>query len=310
MRTRLDRRTFLTAAAAAGLATGWGPVAQAARDRQKGGIRLDLLADGVQLAQGAGGNVLVVAGPEGSLLVDGGSPGQSRALLQLVASDRSPVRTLINTHWHPDHTGSNEALGKAGATIIAHENTRLWMQRPIHVAWQDHSYPAMPPKALPMKTFYTEESLAFGGQELRLGHLGQAHTDGDIYVHLPKSNVLVAGDTVAVGSYPVSDWATGGWIRGLLESNKLLLKLCDGQTRIVPGTGPVVAKAHLQKQHDMLEVLTERIWQLMRKGMSDLDIVEAKPTTEYDADWGDSRQFVLNAYQGIWNHVREMRGIV
>jgi len=108
----------------------------------------------------------------------------------------------------------------------------------------------------------------------------------------------------------VVDWSTGGWNRGLFEATNTLLKLCDDQTRIVPGTGPVVGKAHLQKQHDMLEVLTERVWQLMRKGMSDLDIVAARPTTEYDAQWGDPRQFLLNTYASVWNHVREMKGIV
>ena len=143
-----------------------------------------------------------------------------------------------------------------------------------------------------------------------LGTLGQAHTDGDIYVHLADANVLVVGDAVSVGSYPVVDWSTGGWNRGLFDATNTLLKLCDDQTRIVPGTGPVVGKAHLQKQHDMLDVLTERVWQLMRKGMSDLDIVAARPTAEYDAQWGDPRQFLLNSYASIWNHVREMKGIV
>jgi cyclase len=304
----LNRRNFLTTAA--GLAAASQLPIGLARAGGNPTQRLESLGNGVQLAQGAGTNVLVVSGADGALMIDGGSPAQSRALLRLVASGVGPVRALINTHWHPDHTGCNEALGKAGATLIAHENTRLWMQRPIHVAWQDQDYPAMPVKALPTKTFYTVESMAVGDKEVRLGTLGQAHTDGDIYVYLPDANVLAVGDVVSVGSYPVVDWSTGGWNRGLFEATNTLLKLCDEQTRIVPGTGPVVGKAHLQKQHDMLEVLTERVWQLMRKGMSDLDVVAAKPTAEYDAEWGDPRQFLLNTYASVWNHVREMRGIV
>jgi cyclase len=304
MQTGLDRRRFLVAAA--GLTAAW----QLPAAGEKGDIRLQPLANGVQLVHGAGTNVVVVSGADGTLMIDGGAPAQSRSLLRLVAAGVGPVRTLVNTHWHTDHTGSNEALGKSGATIIAHENTRLWMQRPIHVAWQDQNYPAMPARALPTKTFYTVESLSVGDHDARLGTLGQAHTDGDIYVHLRDANVLVVGDAVSVGSYPVVDWSTGGWNRGLFEATNTLLKLCDGQTKIVPGSGPVVGKAHLQKQHDMLDVLTERVWQLMRKGMSDLDIVAAKPTAEYDAEWGDPRQFLLNTYASVWNHVREMKGIV
>jgi glyoxylase-like metal-dependent hydrolase (beta-lactamase superfamily II) len=307
MQTGLNRRTFLTTA------VGFAAACQLPGSAAAGtntAIRLESLGNGVFLAQGAGTNVLVVSGADGALMMDGGSPVQSRALLRVVAAQVGPVRTLVNTHWHPDHTGCNEALGKAGATLIAHENTRLWMQRPIHVAWQNQNYPAMPAKALPTKTFYTVESMSVGDHAVRLGTMGQAHTDGDIYVHLPDSNVLAVGDVVSVGSYPVVDWSTGGWNRGLFEATNTLLKLCDDQTRIVPGTGPVVGKAHLQKQHDMLEVLTERVWQLMRKGMSDLDIVAAKPTAEYDPEWGDPRQFLLNTYASVWNHVREMRGIV
>ena len=309
MRLVTDRRLFLKGALGAAACSSW-TLGGSALAASAGAMASQQIAPNVFLITGAGGNVVCLDGPDGVVLVDGGSAEYSRALLRQVQAGKRPVKALFNTHWHWEHTGSNETLGKAGVRIIAHENTRLWMQRPIIVPWQNRSYPPVPAKALPNSTFYTSAALAFGAHDIQYGYLGQAHTDGDLYVHLPKSNVLIAGDVVSVGSYPVLDYATGGWIGGVLEATKLLLKLSDEKTLIVPGTGPVVTRAHLQAESDMLEVLKERIWQLMRKGMSDTDIVAAKPTAEYDDKWGDPTPFLLSAYKGLWGHVREQRGVV
>jgi cyclase len=268
------------------------------------------LAPDVELLGGYGGNVVVVRTSQGPVMIDGGLGERARPLLQHVRGKGPAVQTLFNTHWHWDHTGSNRLLGASGTPIIAHENTKLWMQRPIHVEWEGRDYPALPRESWPTQTFYTGTALKVGQHDFVCGHLGQAHTDGDIYVYLPQSNVLVAGDVMSVGSYPVLDWSTGGWIRGMFEATEILLKRVDDNTRIVPGSGPVVMKAQLKAQRDMFEVLTERIWQLMRKGLSDLDIVASQPTKEYDPAWGNPQQFLLSAYKGIWGHVREMRGIV
>lgn len=310
MRQGPDRREFLgLALAAAGCSSlGWssralsGPAVTALQQR--------MLASQVTLISGAGGNVVSLSGADGVIMVDGGNAAGSAALLSLVRAGGRKVQALINTHWHWDHTGSNETLGKAGTRIIAHENTRLWMQRPIIIPWENRTYPAVPKQALPTSTFYTQDALSFGSHDIRYGYLAQAHTDGDLYVHLPNSNVLIVGDVVTSGAYPTSDYVTGGWIGGTLDATKELLKLTDANTLIVPGRGPVVDRAHLQAESDMLEVLKERLWQLMRKGYSDLDIVAAQPTPEYDARWGDPRQFLLNTYKGLWGHVRELRGVV
>jgi len=310
MRQGPDRRQFLgLALAAAGCSSvGWssralsGPAVTALQQR--------VLASQVTLISGAGGNVVSLSGADGVIMVDGGNAAGSAALLSLVRAGGRKVQALINTHWHWDHTGSNETLGKAGTRIIAHENTRLWMQRPIIIPWENRTYPAVPKQALPTSTFYTQDALSFGSHDIRYGYLAQAHTDGDLYVHLPNSNVLIVGDVVTTGAYPTSDYVTGGWIGGTLDATKELLKLTDANTLIVPGRGPVVDRAHLQAESDMLEVLKERLWQLMRKGYSDLDIVAAQPTPEYDARWGDPRQFLLNTYKGLWGHVRELRGVV
>ena len=304
-----DRRGFLIGALGAAAGAGWA-VSGPAWSAPSPVLASKEIAPGVWLHTGAGSNVVSLSGPDGVVMIDGGLAANAGALLRQVQAGKRPVKALFNTHWHWDHTGSNEALGKSGVRIIAHENTKLWMQRPIIVPWEHREYPAVPPKAVPTSTFYTTEKMQFGPHDLAYGHLGQAHTDGDLYVHLPKSNVLVVGDVLAVGSYPILDYATGGWIGGLLDATKLLLKLADDKTLIVPGSGPVVGKAQLQAECDMLEVLKERVWQLMRKGMSDRDVVAAKPTAEYDAARGDPVLFLMNCYKGLWGHVRELRGVV
>ena len=306
----IDRREFLArgaGCAAVGVALTL-PSGLSARESQV--WTAQNLAQGIDLLNAGSTNVLQVQTAEGPVLIDGGPAQDAKALLRQVERQGQPVRTLFNTHWHLDHTGANDLLGRSGATIIAHEYTRLWMRRPIDVRWERKRYPARQAAALPTRTFHTTGEWTIGGRRIVCGSLGQAHTDGDMYVQLPDDNLIAVGDAVTVGRYPVSDWSTGGWIGGMLDASKLLLQRCDAATRIVPGSGPVVGRDHLQQQHDMLEVLRERIWQLMRKGMSDEDIVNIAPTQEYDSRWGDPERFLLNAYRGIWGHVREMRGIV
>jgi cyclase len=308
MSDSMDRRHFFTAA----LALAATPLTRAAyaKPTAKSVIELKSLAAGVDLVTGSGSNVVLVRAGKEVVMVDGGLAANAARLLQRVRAGGMGVTTMFNTHWHWDHTGSNEALGRSGVRIIAHENTKLWMQRPIDVKWEGRVYPPVASKALPTETFYTQDAMRLGSHEIRYGHLGQAHTDGDLYVHLLASNVLTVGDVVTVNQYPIMDWSTGGWVGGLLDATKTLLALSDDNTMIVPGSGPVVNKAHLKLQHDMLEVMKERVWQLMRKGMNDVDVVAAKPTAEYDAQWGDPTQFLLSAYKGLWGHVREQRGIV
>ena len=274
------------------------------------GLSSRALAPGISLVQGAGANILRLEQEGAVLLVDSGGAAHANAVLRQAQAGGCRVHTVINTHCHADHIGGNALLARAGARIIAHENTRLWMQRPVSIPWENRTVGPAPRQAWPTQTFYNTQQLHFGSQAVRCGWLGQAHTDGDLYVHLPQSNLLVVGGVVSQGRWPMPDWTVGGWIGGLVEAGRQLLTLCDDQTVIVAGQGEPVGRAHLQAQTDMLDLLKERIWQLMRKGMSDLDIVEARPTAEFDAQWGDPRLFLLNTYKGLWGHVRELRGIV
>jgi glyoxylase-like metal-dependent hydrolase (beta-lactamase superfamily II) len=270
------------------------------------------ITNSIAQVTGAGSNVVVFTSSDGVVMIDGGGMERSGDLLKAVAKHTKVPRpqTLFNTHWHWDHTGSNERLGKAGTKIIAHENTKLWLGADFFVDWENRAYKPRPKIAWPTETFYTDGKLSIGNEEIRYGHLPRAHTDGDLYVFFPAQNVLVTGDLVSVGQYPILDVTTGGWIGGLTDATKALLDLSDDQTRIIPGSGPVQTRAHLQAQHQMLSTMKDRLVGLMKKGMGTDDLLAAPPTAEFDAQWGDPKLFLTNAFKGLWGHVRELGGIV
>jgi len=304
------RREFLKLALGGVAGASLAPVAFA-RSRQEP-IVITPITDTISQVTGADTNVVIFAKGDQVLMIDGGVAERSRDLLKTIARHtkvRSP-QVVFNTHWHWDHTGSNERLGEAGARIIAHENTKLWLGAEFYVDWQEREYTPRPKIAWPTETFYTDGSLTFAGEEVRYGHLPRAHTDGDLYVFFPAQNVLVAGDLVAVDRYPVLDVATGGWLGGMVDANKALLELTNDDTKIVPGTGPLQTRAHLQEQLEMLSTMKDRLVGLMKKGMGTDDLLAAPPTEEFDAKWGDPKQFLVNAYRGLWGHVRELGGIV
>jgi glyoxylase-like metal-dependent hydrolase (beta-lactamase superfamily II) len=272
------------------------------------------------LITGAGNNVLLLNTPDGALLVDGGTAERSADLLKVVAeqTEGKPVQVLFNTHWHLESTGSNDTLGKAGAKIIAHENTRLWMTTEFHVQWQNRTYKPRAKQALPNETFYTIGKMTFGKHEIQYGHLGQAHTDGDIYLLFPQANILVTGDIFTVGKYPILDWSTGGWIgaRGLppegravfvgRRADELLVSLANERTKVIPASGPVQTQADLKELATMMDTVRIRFYDYIGKGMTPAEMFRAAPTKEFDAKWGDPTQFIANVYPGLWNHVREL----
>jgi cyclase len=270
-------------------------------------LKADKLSDTISLISGAGCNVLVVIGPDGVLMVDGGTKDRSAELLKLVGK---PVKFLFNTHWHPEVTGSNEALGKSGAKIIASEYTKEWMSTQVDWGWQKKTFEPAPAVALPNQTFYTASKMTFGKEQVNYALMPFAHTDGDIYVHLPGANILMAGDVVSAGAYPVLDYTTGGWITGMINAQKTLLGLAKDDTKIVPGIGPVQSKAEVQALNDMLTTVRDRIVKSVKQGKTPKEIAAEKPTQEFDAKWGDPELFVLNCYRGLWAHVRELGGIV
>lgn len=315
MLTSSNRRVFLRglAGGAAGLALSGRAPAQTGIAAGKAPLEVTQLTENFLLISGAPGNVVAVLGPDSVLLVNGGSAERSGELLKIVAehSGNKPVRALFNTCWHPEHTGSNESLGKAGAKIIAHENTKLWLGAEFDVRWQHRTYEPHAAEALPNHTFYSGvQKMTFGAEQIEYGYMRQAHTDGDIYVYFPGPNILAAGDVISVGRYPIVDWSTGGWLGGMIEGQRILLNVTNAATRIIPGSGPTLSGADLDAENDMLVTLKDRFVKLIKQGMTPSQMVAAAPTKDFDAQWGSPDLFIQLAYRGMWGHVRELGGIV
>lgn len=265
------------------------------------------LGEGLDLVQGFGGAVLVSRGSDGVALIDGGSMERSADLLALVRDRTGATPALLfNTHCHRDQVGSNPALGKAGARIVAHENTKLWLGTEIISKWEGKVHAPLPTEALPNSTFYYDEQVLQFNEELRYGVLPQAHTDGDIYVFFPARNILMAGD-VASASYPVFDYSTNGWIGGMINGLNTLLGIIDDETRVITSSGAELRKAQLQEQVDMLYVMIDRIGTHYYAGGSFAEFLASAPSKDFDARWGDPTLFLATAYESAWGHVTEVR---
>ena len=268
------------------------------------------LSDSLHLFQGAGGNVVAADSAQGVLLVDSGLEEDAAALLSQIAAvcGGRRVELLLNTHWHWDHTGANAALGKAGAKIIAHQNTRLWLSTRVDSKWEHRIYPPRPARALPTQTFfYGAQKQSFGGQDIEYAIMPQAPTDGDIYVFFPSENVLVAGGVVTGGSYPLPDYCTGGWLGGMVDGLKTILAKSDAQTRIVSGLGATRTRADVQAQLDMCSAVLSMMGASYFKGHTWQEFLAARPTAAFDAQWGNPQPFLQMAYEGAWYHVNEIR---
>jgi glyoxylase-like metal-dependent hydrolase (beta-lactamase superfamily II) len=248
-------------------------------------------------------NVLAQTGSGGVLLVDGGSATGADALMKTVTAlpGGGPVHTLFNTHWHPEQTGSNEAIGKAGKTIIAQENTKLWLTTDVTWSWNGKRFARLPKIAQPNKTFYTAGKLESG---IQYGYIPDAaHTDGDLYVYFPQQNVLAVGDVVSGEGWPVVDWQTGGWIGGIVGGLQRLQTIANAETRIVPGRGPVLTLADIKKQAEMYGEIYNRLSQMLNKGRGPTEAVEAKPTREFDAQMGNGDEFVRRSFESLWAYL-------
>jgi len=301
MKLRSDRRTFIKSAAVGivGLSLPGGLFAQTATDSGT----LKLSDDLFILRQPGEANVLAQIDAKGVLLVDGGSAKGSDALLKAVSGlpGAGPVHTLFNTHWHPEQTGSNERLGKAGVTIIAHENTRLWLGQNVTWPWNGQKFAKLPKVAQPNKTFYTTGKL---DSDVRYGYISDAaHTDGDLYVYFPKQNVLAVGGAVSGQGWPVVDWWTGGWIGGIVGGLQRLQTVANADTRIIPADGPVLSLADLKTQIDMYGKIYDTLSQMMNKGRGPTEAVAAQPAKEFEAKMGNSDEFIRRSFESLWGYL-------
>jgi len=262
-------------------------VVVAQQDFSKVEIKTDKLADDVWVLYGSGGNIGLCSGPDGTLLIDDEfAPLSEKILAAAKAANDAPLRWVVNTHWHGDHTGGNVPMAEAGATLISHDRVR---QRLIE--GQDNKLfgrkvdPA-PAKALPLITFNDSTTLHVNGEDAVAFHVAPAHTDGDVVVWFPRANVVHMGDTYFSATYPIIDLDSGGSIDGLISTSERVLAKIDGSTKVIPGHGQVSDKAGLQKYHDMLVGVRAAVTKLVKQKKSLDDVVAAKPTAPWDDVWG------------------------
>jgi glyoxylase-like metal-dependent hydrolase (beta-lactamase superfamily II) len=268
-------------------------------------IKTYKLRNNISVLEGSGGNIAVLTGPDGKLLVDAGigvsRPQLSKALAEL---GNEPIAHLINTHWHFDHADGNEWLQAAGAKIIAHENTRKHLSVVQRVEDWDYNFLALPASAIPAEVFAKEHHLKLNGASIALNYYGPAHTDGDISVMFAEANVLHVGDMFWNDIYPFIDYSTGGSIDGMIAASNANLASTNDDTIIIPGHGkPVGNRAELQAFRDMLVAIRDNVASLKKRGRTRDETVATKPTAAFDAKWG---QFVIDpgfftrlVYEGV-----------
>jgi cyclase len=278
----------------------------AAMRAQFGGtpIQTQKLTDSVFLLSGPGGNVVVLNGGDGKLLGDNFvMPAWPHLKEALDAIGQAPIKTAIDTHWHFDHSDNNGALRAAGATLLAHENTKKRMSETHTLAVLNLTFPPSPSSALPQQTFKESHKISMNGENVALMHIPPAHTDSDIYIHFEKANVIQTGDVFFNGIYPYIDNGTGGSVTGMIAAATKLLAVADNNTKIVPGHGPLGNKADLMKFREMLSIVRERLQKLKSSGKTVQEAVAAKPLDDLDPVWGkglfNSDTFIQIAYPAL-----------
>jgi glyoxylase-like metal-dependent hydrolase (beta-lactamase superfamily II) len=269
---------------------------------------------GLAVIDGAGCNVVALPGPNGALMIDGGLAVNSALLLAAVskATKTTRIDTLINTHWHAEQTGSNEAVGKAGGTIIAHEVTKLALGARNRSALYEGIYGPLQKEGLPTSTTYNTGSLQVAGEQVDYRYLPGAHTNGDLFIHFPKRNVIVAGGPVGSSSWPVLDYLNGGFMHGFVRSYEILSEVAKPDTIIIPANGPTLTGADIVKQKDIYWSLFKQFFILFNKGGGPADavnfnkgidfatvgnLVAERPLKPLIEQFGDPSQFLDAAYR-------------
>ncbi|MEM7017643.1 MAG: MBL fold metallo-hydrolase [Pseudomonadota bacterium] len=259
----------------------------AQQDFSKVEIKTEKLTDNIYVLFGAGGNIGVSVGNDGVFVIDDQyAPLTDKILAAIKVLSEKPVRFVINTHWHGDHTGGNENMGKAGAVIVAHENVRKRMSTRQVMKAFNRDVPPSPHIALPVITFTQDVAFHLNGDEISAMHVPHAHTDGDTVLKFGKSNIVHLGDTFFNGMYPFIDTGSGGSIDGIIASADKVLGMVDDNTKIIPGHGPITDKSGLQAYRDMLDKARASIKTHVNAGKSLEETVAARPTAEFDETWG------------------------
>jgi len=253
---------------------------------------------------GSGGNIAVLPGDDGKLIIDAGLLGTRGKIADALSGlSPDPIKHLVNTHWHFDHTDGNEWMHSAGATIIAHENTPKHLSTRTRVEDWNFTFPPSPAGAIPTDVFNADKTLRLNGATIALKYYGPSHTDGDISAYFVEADVLHTGDTWWNGHYPFIDYSTGGSLDGMIKAAETNLAMVTDKTVVIPGHGPVGGKAEMTEYRDTLATIRDRVAALKGDGKSLNEIVAAKPTAAYDAKWGrgfvNGEFFTKLIYKGL-----------
>jgi cyclase len=297
---RFSRRDFIRAGAVAigGVLL---PVYSAGAAQKSARITTMDLGGGLTLFQGAGCNVIAMHGEDGALMIDGGLQANADALLTAVKqrTGNSRIHTLINTHWHPEQTGANEAVGRDGGVIFAHEKTRMYLSSAVTSVTFEGRRAPLPEAARPNRTTQTDGSLMFAGQRVDYGYMPAAHTDGDLYVHFPAANVLAAGGVVSGEGWPLLDYRNGAWLGGRVRALQSLADVVKPDTRVVPADGRVITGKDIVRHRDIYRELFQTMIAYMNMGMGAEDAVARNPLKKYEAEFGDPSAFLNGAYRSM-----------
>jgi len=254
-------------------------------------IEVNRLRRDIAVLEGSGGNIAVLTGKDGKLLIDAGfTVSRPRISSALDSLSGDPITQLINTHWHVDHTDGNAWIHAEGSAITAHQNTKKHLSTSTRVDDWSYTFPPAPADALPTTIFRDTHRIRHNDTALTLKYYGPAHTDSDISVVFEEADVIHVGDTWWNGFYPFIDYSTGGGIDGMIRATKRNLSVVTDKTIIIPGHGPVGNKAGLSEYYDMLVAIRSNVSRLKKQGKSLAETIAEKPTATYDAKWG---QFLM-----------------
>ncbi|MGA3024924.1 MAG: MBL fold metallo-hydrolase [Bryobacteraceae bacterium] len=266
-------------------------------------LELHPLGDKLTLLTGAGGNIAILQAEDGLLLIDSGFPQTAEAVDNRARSVGPPnIRVLINTHFHFDHVGGNERLGREGVRIIAHENVLKRLSTPQKNVFLNREFPAMAPEGRPAETFSSGGELRHGSERVLYRHVPPAHTDGDSTIHFQNNNIYHAGDLLFNGMYPFIDYSAGGSIEGMVAAADQIIDAVDGKTQIIPGHGPMAVRDDVRAFRAMLASVNEQVTGLLHAGKTLEQAQAAEPTKAWDEKWGKGflkgADFVRMLYAG------------
>jgi len=274
-----------TISAFIGALTALASPAMAQRDFSTVEIKTTQVTPGIYMLEGAGGNIGLSVGPDGAFVIDDQfAPLSDKIMAAIAAVTDQPVRFVLNTHWHGDHTGGNEAFRSQGAIVVAQDNARKRLKEGIKR--EDSETPPAAPSALPVVTFSDEVSFFWNGHDIRVRHPASAHTDGDAIVAFDAANVVHMGDVFFNGGYPYVDLDSGGDLDGVIAAQEAVLASVNDQTKIIPGHGALCGKAELAAYVSMLKDVRARVSALIAGGLGEDAVVKADPLKDINAKWG------------------------